>query len=302
MVPGCHRQYTDRKGLAHHYRAQHQQCQVLDAYLIPNGLVRCGHCSKPYVSGTSLSSHERGCKQRPEHQATLTPPRAQRAAGGQTATPHSAVGAIDTAALAFFDSLDLDTSEAHFHQVGGATIRHVPTGAATSVKAVFDAALKLVVANLSDERAWKFLLAIPRMVLFPVDHAAHGLSPTAQIKARCAVVLRGDFQAAWDAHQWGRPSPLREERSAEEELVELGEFMEDSIKDHNFTRAVRRLTSAGTAPATVDTARLLAAKCPAEDGVDFTAESAAAFGAGPLGSATIADTKELETVVKRWLR
>lgn len=97
------------------------------------------------------------------------------------------------------------------------------------------------------------------------------------------------------------PRHLRTERSPEDAAVELATYLDECVADKNLTRAVRRLTSTGVAPADLGTSSLIAARCPTE-GADFTAESATTFenDLSKLGSADIPDAKELERVAKKW--
>ena len=194
------------------------------------------------------------------------------------------VDAITPESLGFFSSLDLAAGD--FNHLEGASIRHIPHSAKAAVNAVFKAAGSRVEANLSDLNAWKFLIAVPRMILAPTQPTSTEVTSGEQIVSRCHQVLAGDFRGAWFAYDCDRPKALR--GNSAEDGVELAIYIEECVGDKDLGRAVRRVVSTGVCPSTLETAELINAKCPQGD-FDFT-DRASFLNAGTLGSAAARPT------------
>ena len=79
----------------------------------------------------------------------------------------------------------------------------------------------------------------------------------------------------------------------------LAVFIEEHVKDKNLARAVRRVVSTGVAPATLETASLIADKCPQEGECDFSSESAFLRNVD-LGKAKPSDAKEARRIQRKW--
>ena len=78
--------------------------------------------------------------------------------------------------------------------------------------------------------------------------------------------------------------------------------MEDSVKDYNYSRAVRRVVSAGVAPASNDTVKRIATKCP-QDATAVFPDHDTLLPSGSLGRAdvTVSAKQKLE-VIEKWTK